>query len=122
MPDLECFEELRKARNALQHFCSPADTVDLRRLALRFLYNNIDPLIHQHFGICAIEYHEDTSVGYDYVVQCLVRHELFFSIPDKFEITEVDLDDAVAAASAKYRRELTKRFAAKGINIEDLRR
>ncbi|MER9673443.1 hypothetical protein [Mesorhizobium sp. M0208] len=34
LPDLDSFEKLRKARNAIQHFCSPGENVDLRRLAL----------------------------------------------------------------------------------------
>ena len=37
LPDMENFEKLRKARNAIQHFCSPAESVDLRRLTLEFL-------------------------------------------------------------------------------------
>lgn len=111
LPDMKSFEALRKARNAIQHFCSPSDKLDLRRLALEFLYKNIDPLIKEHFGLYAIEYHEDTSVGYDYVVDCLVRHELLFSVPDNFEITEIDLDQAVAKTSTTYRNELEKRLS-----------
>jgi hypothetical protein len=122
LPDLESFEKLRKARNAAQHFCSPADTIDLRRLALTFLYKNIDPLINRHFNLCAIEYHEDTSVGYDYVVDCLVRNELLFSIPDEFVITEIDLNEALSVSSADYRSELVKRFSAKGIDLTRLQR
>jgi hypothetical protein len=117
LPDMNSFEELRRARNALQHFCSPADTVNLRSLALKFLYKNIDPLIHRHFGLCAIEYHEDFSIGYDYVVDCLVRSGLFFSIPDNFQITEIDLHDALSVTSAEYRNELIQRLSAKGFDI-----
>ncbi|MCZ4290213.1 hypothetical protein [Hoeflea alexandrii] len=120
VPDLENFEKLRKARNAIQHFCSPSDSVDLRRLALEFLYKNIDPLINRHFDLCAIEFHEDPSVGYDYVVRCLIHHELFFSIPDDFVITEFDLADALSKCSAAYRSGLVKRFSAKGIDLAKL--
>jgi len=117
LPDVDNFDKLRKARNAIQHFCSPSETIDLRRLALEFLYNNIDPLINRHFDLCAIEYHEDTSVGYDYVVDCLIRHELFFSIPNDFAITEIDLHEALSKSSAKYRDGLAKRFSARGIDL-----
>lgn len=120
LPDMNSFEGLRKARNSIQHFCSPADTVNLRRLALEFLYNNIDPLIHRHFSLCAIEYHEDTSIGYDYVVSCLIRNELFFSIPEKFDVTEVDLSGLLSGTSSEYRSELTRRFSAVGIDINHL--
>jgi hypothetical protein len=118
LPDIKSFEAIRKARNAIQHFCSPSDKVDLRRLALEFLYKNIDPLIKKHFDLYAIEYHEDTSVGYDYVVDCLVRHELLFSVPDDFKITEIDLDKAIKRTSAKYRKTLMKRLSEKRKNTK----
>ena len=58
LADMENFEKLRRVRNSIQHFCVPGN-VDLRRLSLEFLYNNLDPMINKHFGLCAIEYHED---------------------------------------------------------------
>jgi hypothetical protein len=122
LPDPDSFEKLRKARNAIQHFCSPTHAGDLRRLALVFLYKNIDPLINRHFGLCAVEYHEDMSVGYDYVVGCVIRNELLFSVPDDFEVTEIDLDEALFGTSRKYQTELSKRFAAKGLDLAHLRR
>jgi hypothetical protein len=122
LPDPDSFEKLRRARNAIQHFCSPTHSGNLRRLALVFLYKNIDPLINRHFGLCAVEHHEDTSIGYDYVVECVIRNELLFSIPDDFKITEIDLDEALSDTSRKYQKELSKRFAAKGLDLTRLRR
>jgi hypothetical protein len=119
LPDIASFEKLRKARNAIQHFCSPTDVRDLRRVALDFLYKNIDPLISRHFGLCAIEYHEDEF--YDYVVKCVIENELFFEIPDNFEVTEIDLDEALSDTNKKYQKELAKRFAAKGLDLASLR-
>jgi hypothetical protein len=121
LPDLGSFENLRKARSAIQHFCSPTHVGDLRRLALEFLYQNVDPLLNRHVGLCAVEYHEDMSVGYDYIVGCVIRHELLFSIPDKFEITEIDLDKELSSTSSKYQKALSKRFAAKGLDLSRLR-
>jgi hypothetical protein len=68
-----------------------------------------------------VEYHEDMSVGYDYVVECVIRNELFFSIPGDFKITEIDLDEALSGTSTKYQKELSKRFAAKGLDLTRLR-
>ena len=120
VPDIDGFEKLRKARNAIQHFCSPGESIDLSRLALEFLYKNIDPLINRHFGLCAIEYHEDTSIGYDYVVNRVIRSELFFSIPEEFNVTEIDLNEALSGSSAAYRSELATRFAAKGLDLAQM--
>lgn len=115
LPDIESFEQLRKARNALQHFCSP--NVDLSSLSLQFLYKNVDPLINRHFNLYAIEYHEDVSVGYDYVVGSLIGNELLFSVPDDFEVTEIDLRKALSKCSPKYRKELTRRLTDKGVEF-----
>ncbi len=99
--DPQTFDKIRKVRNSIQHFCLP-EGVDLRRLSLEFLYKNIDPLIQKHFGIYSIEYHEDHSVSYDYVVQCLIAHELEFSFPSDFRVTEIHLDEELSSASKHY--------------------
>ncbi len=110
LPHGQSFEALRKARNEIQHFCTPED-VDMRRLALEFLYYNIDPLINKHFDLYAIEYHED-HIGYDYLVECLIRHELLFSVPQNFKVGEIDLDEALREASNSYREAMMKRIAS----------
>lgn len=102
LPNPECYERLRKARNAIQHFCSP-ENENFSGLALEFIYTIIDPLIAEHFDIYAIEHHEDHSVSYDYVVATLLRSQLRFSIPDDFAVTEIDLDEELAGADSPYR-------------------
>jgi len=111
LPDMVSFEKIRKTRNAIQHFCAPED-INFKRLSLEFIYNNIDPLIHKNFGLCAIEFHEDMGVNYDYVVDCLIENELFFSIPDNFRITEIDIHEKLSQTKAEYRTEIVRRFSA----------
>ena len=108
VPNLEAFEALRKARNSIQHFCAP-DHPSLRRLSLEFLYKNVDPLLKKHFDLCAIEYHED-SAGYDYIVGSIIRHELLFSVPENFSISEIDLCEELSETSPEYRRDLENRI------------
>ena len=103
IPDMDCFERLRRARNAIQHFCIP-DEQDFRRLSLEFIYTIIDPLISSEFDLYAIDYHEDHSVGYDHVVGCLLRHQLKFSIPDDFDLTEISVPEELAGADDDYRQ------------------
>ncbi|MGV1770911.1 hypothetical protein ACQZ6B_12120 [Agrobacterium vitis] len=111
LPNRECFERLRKARNAIQHFCAP-DNENFRELSLEFIYTIIDPLIHSTFGIYAIEFHEDHSIGYDYIVERLVRSQLKFSIPHNFDLGEISLSEALGGANRAYKSwlkgELTK--------------
>lgn len=91
LPNRACFERLRLARNAIQHLPPEAD--DLSELSLEFIYTIIDLLIAEHLDSYAIEHHEDHSVGYDYVVASLLRRELRFSVPDDFDLTEIDSAD-----------------------------
>jgi hypothetical protein len=99
IPNPECFERLRRARNSIQHFCAP-DNEDFRLLSLEFIYTIIDPLICEHFGIFAIEHHEDHNVGYDYVVGTLLRHQLKFSVPDNFTVGEISIREELELGDA----------------------
>lgn len=102
IPNSTCFEQLRLARNAIQHFCAP-DEQDFRALSLEFIYTIIDPLIAEVFDLCAIEFHEDHSVSYDYVVATLLRSELKFTVPDTFAVTEIRMNEELKGASREYR-------------------
>jgi hypothetical protein len=113
IPNTECWERLRNARNAIQHFCSP-DEDDLGGLSLEFIYTILDPLILDRFALHAIEYHEDHSVGYDYLVGTLLRRELRFSIPDDFDLTEIQISRELEDASHGYRKWLAETLTAAG--------
>ena len=107
IPEPSSYEAIRKLRNSVQHFCAD-EKHDFRSVALSFLYENIDPLIRDVFGLYAIKYHEDHGVGYDYVVGSLVRREIRFSLPDDFTLNEIDLLDEAKDCSLKYRNWLKK--------------
>lgn len=77
-------------------------------------YTILDPLIAGRFGIYAIEHHEDQSVSYDYVVACLLRRELRFSIPEDFAVTEIELAEEISEASAEYRSWFRETLKSKG--------
>lgn len=109
LADQSSFEEVRLARNAVQHFCSPLST-NLREISLRFIYRNLDPLIQRHFGLYAIEYNEDFSIGYDYVVACLIGYEIEFSIPPDFRITEVSVPALLRETARSYRTGFGKKL------------
>lgn len=110
LANMECFERLRKTRNAIQHFCAP-DEKDLRGLSLEFIYTIIDPLIAETFALCAIEFHEDHSVGYDYVVGTLLRKGLRFTLPSDFNLTEIDMNEELKGAEEAYRAWVRQQLA-----------
>lgn len=106
LPDPGSFEDIRSMRNAIQHFYHPAGSAkygaEATKTSLRFIYNNIDPIIYKYFGLYAIEYHED-YIGYDYVVACILRHQLKFSVPDDFNVGEINIEDEIKGCSDEYR-------------------
>ncbi len=122
VPDMESYEDTRKMRNAVQHFFDPNGLEGIgqkaRRVSLEFIYKNIDPLIKEHFGLYAINYHQDHSVGYDYLVSCIVGNELKFSIPDDFSLSEISLDEELNGVEPEYRRWLESELSR--IDREDL--
>ncbi len=101
LPDPELYNELKNVRNTIQHFCIP-DHNDLSKLSLEFIYKNIAPLIDKHFGINAIDIYENGD-EVDYLVGCLISHEIDFSIPDGFYTAEIDLEEELNQVSKKYR-------------------
>ena len=98
---LQVFKEAQEARNAVQHFVFD-DLSSLSNLSLRFIYEVIDPLIKREFNMHAIEHHEDHSVGYDYIVDTVVRSNLKFSIPTDFDLGEIYLSESVVDCDAAY--------------------
>ena len=76
---------------------------DFQALSLGFLYTIIDPLIADAFGLCAIEFHEDHSISYDYVVSALLHSQLKFTVPDDFAITEISMSEGLKGASSAYK-------------------
>ncbi len=102
IPNLKLFKEMQEIRNSIQHFCAP-DKTDFSRLSLEFIYKVIDPLVNKNFGICCIDYHEDHSIGYDYIVQNLIRRQIRFSIPKNFHVGEIDIEEELKDCSKNYR-------------------
>lgn len=102
IPNPECFDRLRRVRNSIQHFCPPEEQ-DLSGLSLEFIYTIIDPLIRERFDLYAIDYHEDHNVGYDYLVGTLIRRELRFSMPDDFNVSEINISSEIVGLSDEYK-------------------
>ena len=102
IPEPICYERLRRYRNSVQHFCPPEDD-DASNLALEFVYGIIDPLIRDRFGLYAIEHHEDRLMGYDYLVGTLLRRGIRFSVPDEFDLREIDARREIKGTDDNYK-------------------
>ena len=113
IPNPDCYERLRRARNAIQHFCEPEED-DLSGLSLEFIYSIIDPLILRYFELHAIEFHEDHSVSYDYLVATLLQREIQFSVPSDFDLGEIRISEEISRAGEPYRDWLKGALAGVG--------
>ena len=107
--DYEVFREIQNVRNSLTHFCRP-DHTNLNLLSLNFIYGEIEPLLYDHFDYCAIEHHNDTSVDYSYVVNCLIHNEVLFIVPKGFRTSEINIEDELNSAPSKYADEMRRRI------------
>ncbi|MEP1613510.1 MAG: hypothetical protein ABJL72_16525 [Roseobacter sp.] len=104
---MDSFNKLRKARNAIQHFCAP----EIGRpgdLALTFLYRNIDPLIKRHFSVDAVNFIEPDDIGY--LIENLVHLELRFSSSEVIKISEFDVSKALKNISDAYRKKVEQQI------------
>ncbi len=118
IPDKESFDRVRRVRNAIQHLFHPDGLNNYgaaaRDISLNFIYKNIDPLLNMHFGLYAIEYHEDHHLGYDYVVSSVVQRQLKFSVPQDFSLSEIDLSEITAKADQDYKNWLAEELSRIG--------
>jgi hypothetical protein len=109
IPDIGSFQRIAALRNQVQHFVDERES-DVRLECLNFIYSNIDPLLHEHFGLTACSYHEDEF--HDYVMGCLLSCEIKFTVPPDFEFSEIDPCEYLTKASPDY-----KNWAYAALNI-----
>jgi hypothetical protein len=108
LTNLERFNEFGKLRNTVQHFALPENR-DFSQVTIEFIYSVIDPFINECWGLCAIDYNED-SEPYIYLVEGLVnRGILFFVSPEAAAaINQAELP----WPNDEYRMEMERRFLA----------
>lgn len=100
IPDLDSFRRIAALRNQIQHFVDERG-IDVQFECLNFIYSNVDPLLYEHFGLAACEFHEDEFP--DHVVGCLLAHEIEFTVPSALELTEVNPHLYLTDASLSYK-------------------
>lgn len=100
--DEKLYREFLTLRNSVLHLYVDTNQ-QYSGQAAKLVFKVIDPLIKHHFNMHAVEYIEDPSVGYDYLVQYLINQKLKFSFPANFHITEIDEENLLQESSNRYR-------------------
>lgn len=112
----DVFVAFGKLRNTIQHFAVPGGR-DLSGETIDFVFKVLDPFINECWGLCAIDYDEDSS-PYEYLTDALVSRELLFCVSPEAAsavcMWSVDWDGMPPA----YREELVRRVDAARPNDE----
>lgn len=87
--DDNLYQNFGKLRNNIQHFATPKDR-NLTQEILNFIFGIIDPMIHDFWGLYAVNYVEDPD-AHEYIFQTMLSSNISFLIPDECkEIVERD--------------------------------
>lgn len=111
IPDMDSFRRIAELRNQIQHFVDERNS-DVQFECLNFIYSNIDPMLNEHFGLVACEFHEDEF--YDYVIGCLLSRQIIFTVPHDLTLNEIDPYEYLFDASDVY-----KKWAYEALNLKD---
>ncbi len=107
LPGRARYDAFGKLRNGIQHFAPPPGD-NAGEETLRFVFDVIDPFIHECWGLFAVDYDEDYD-PYVYFVSALVSEEILFLVSpgaaETFEHWSVDWSEA----SEAYRKEMLSR-------------
>ena len=101
VPDIESFKRIAELRNQVQHFVDVRDC-NIEFDCLNFIYSNIDPILNEHFGLFACQFHEDEFD--DYVIGSLFSHQIKFTVPHDITLTEIDPYLYLKDASKTYKK------------------
>lgn len=77
----DVFKSFGNLRNCLQHFADPRGR-DCAEETIQFIYKVIDPFINQCWGLCAVDYNED-SERHIYLIENLIRHNIEFLVSEE---------------------------------------
>ena len=110
IPNRTRYDNFGRLRNGIQHF-APISGRNPGEETLRFVFEVIDPFIHQCWGLYAIDYDEDYE-PYVYFVHALVSREIFFLVSPDAAATFGNWDVDWTSVSEEYRTEMQTRVQA----------
>ena len=78
LENLDGYNAFGKLRNCIQHFASP-EGVSCRMETVRFIYEVIDPFIYKCWGLCAIDYTDESDTYYS-IPENLIDNCIAFNV------------------------------------------
>jgi hypothetical protein len=110
IPNLQKFQSFGRLRNTIQHFASPNNDCSFE--AINFIFEVIDPLINQCWGLFAADYNEDYE--YRYLIEHLISRGVRFLISGNVvtEIANNGIDFEWPEGDEAYKQEMEARIEA----------
>jgi hypothetical protein len=116
LKNIEVYKKFGLLRNSIQHFASPLD-VDCNLETKKFIYQVIDPFIHDCWGITAVDYNEDYE-PYVHLMANLINNGVEFLVSSEaalnLQYTKLDWPNT------KYKNFMLQRFQQAGADVSGL--
>jgi hypothetical protein len=116
LKNIDAYKKFGYLRNSIQHFASPSD-VGCSEETRKFIYQVIDPFIHDCWGITAVDYNEDHE-PYIYLMANLITNGVEFLVSNaaanNLQYTELNWPNE------NYKQLMLKRFKQAGADVSDL--
>ncbi|MET3076140.1 hypothetical protein ABXV16_10310 [Pantoea leporis] len=110
--NIKLYNDFGKLRNSIQHFAAPNRDVSL--LTSHFIYEVIDPFINSEWGMCAMDYCDD-SEQYEYLIPILAKRNVYFTVSPRMYGGLNELTRLIADGTTKYQREMILRGRLTGL-------
>ncbi|WP_324022116.1 hypothetical protein GC090_21875 (plasmid) [Pantoea sp. JZ29] len=104
--NLKLYNDFGKLRNSIQHFAAPNRDVSLQ--TSQFIYDVIDPFINSEWGMCAMNYCDDTE-GYEYLIPVLAQRGVEFIISQEIDDGLNGLSTLIRGGTKPYIKKMMQR-------------
>lgn len=74
LQNVKCFEDFGRLRNSVQHFAAPKK-VDVSQRCLEFVFNVLDPFMHETWKLYAVDYNQDPD-HYEFVIDTFTKRNI----------------------------------------------
>ena len=114
----ELFVSFGRLRNVIQHFAAP-EARDVGGETIDFVFRVLDPFMNECWGLCAIDYDEDTS-PYEYLTAAVVGRGLLFHVSQGAARRAGSWDVSWESMDPAYRGEMERRVDAAWATIDEV--
>jgi hypothetical protein len=110
--NLKLYNDFGKLRNSIQHFAAPNRDVSLQ--TSQFIYDVIDPFINSEWGMCAMDYCDD-SEGYEYLIPVLANRGVEFIVSNEIDDGLNGLSNLLQNGTKPYVKKMIQRGRDAGL-------